>query len=251
VTGDAAEISVLVRTVLRPTLARAVRSIYAQDFAGAVQIVLGVDAMPDPLGMIDQLRAECPARMEFTVFDLGYATSIGRGGLYGARSGGVLPVLLAYAARARRVIFLDDDNWAAPDHLSALAAALDGFDWAYTLRWFAAERTGRTLAVDQWESVGPAKGIFAKKLGGFVDLNCLMFDKLACHYDLPVLAVAPWPDGGGHDRLLFRALCAKHSVGWTGRPTVYYTIRTGDPMHAIRRRLLGAHGIALHEAPPG
>jgi len=229
------DITVMVRTLLRPSLLAAVRSIYRQDFPGRVQVLLGIDAAADPLGLVEILRAECPERMRLDVLDLGYPTSVPRGGLYTAREGGVLATLLAYAAKSRHVLFLDDDNWAAPDHLSTLFAAVQGFDWAFCRRWFVDPQTLSPICVDVWESVGPGHGVFAAKAGGFVDPNCLMFDKLACHFAIPWLAVAMYPDFTGHDRMFFDQLRRRNSVGWSGKATVYYVTSPLDGMDAFRQ----------------
>lgn len=239
------DVAVLIRTILRPALLDAVRSIYRQDFPGRVQIVVGIDAVPDHRRIIRQLQAECPTSIRLDILILPYPTSQSRGGLYSSRSGGILQTMLAYFAHARHCVFLDDDNWAAPDHLRLLRDAVEGFDWAFTLRWFAEERTRRVLCVDEWESVGPGRGAFSEKLGGFVDPNCMIFDKLACHFAIPWTAHAFFPDRSGSDRLFFGALRDHHSVGWTGRPTVYYVIHPGDEMEPYRKAWMAERGVAI------
>ena len=239
------DVAVLIRTVLRPTLAQAVRSVFAQDFAGSVQILVGIDGVPGDRVIVAPLAAECPARMRLDILDLPYSTAARRGGVYSNATGGALPVLLAYAAQARHIVYLDDDNWAAPDHLSRLHAACQGFDWAFTLRWLVDGPSGRILAVDQWESAGPGRGGFAAKAGGFVDPNCMMIDKLACHFALPWFALAMTADGRGADRHLFAALAARHSAGSTGVPTVHYRIQPGDRMNAWRAAYLAGRGVEL------
>jgi hypothetical protein len=237
------DVAVIVCTILRPSLLAAIRSIYAQDFPGRVQILIGVDAAEDRDGLLPRLRAECPPHMLLTVVELGYSTAKVRGGLYMNCHGGTLSAILAYAAHARYITWLDDDNWLAPDHLGALRAAVQGFDWAFTLRWYADGGTGRVLGLDEWESVGPGRGFYAQREGGFVDMNCFMLDKLACHFVIPVLAMAMFTDGTGQDRRLFHVLCNRHSVGWTGRPTVYYAIRADDPIHSRRKAWLASRGV--------
>jgi hypothetical protein len=239
------DVSVLVRTVLRPTLIEAVRSIFAQEFDGKIQILIGIDGVAGDRAPIAQLLAECPSHIRLDVFDLPYSTAVQRGGVYSNRTGGALPVLLAYAAMSRYVVYLDDDNWAAPDHLAALRRAVDGFDWAFTLRWLADGPSGRVLGLDEWESVGPGKGGFARKAGGFVDPNCMIIDKLVCHFVLPWFAVGLGADGRGADRHLFANLTHKHAVGWTGRPTLYYRVRPGDPMNFWRAKYLADRGAVL------
>jgi len=238
------DVAVLIRTMLRPTLAAAVQSIFAQRFGGTVQILIGIDAAQGDRSVIDPLRQQCPSRMRVDVFELPYPTSENRGGVYSNQTGGVLPVLLAYVASARHIVYLDDDNWVAPDHLDALFEAVAGFDWAFTLRWMVDAVDDRLLGVDEWESVGPGKGAFAVKAGGFVDPNCMIIDKLACHFSLPWFALTMLDDGTSSDRNLFRSLANGHSVGWTDKPTVYYRIRPDDSMNGFRAKWLATRGVA-------
>jgi len=44
--------------------------------------------------------------------------------------------MLVYAANSRYVGYLDDDNWIHEGYLARLRAAIEGRDWAYTLRWY-------------------------------------------------------------------------------------------------------------------
>jgi hypothetical protein len=239
------DVAVLIRTLLRPSLPAAVRSVFAQDFPGRIQILIGADAVPGAAPIVAGLRAECPARMRLDVLDMPYATSEQRGGIHSCRAGGSLAVLLAFAANARHIVYLDDDNQAAPDHVRLLRQAVEGFDWAFTLRWLADGPTGTLLYADEWESVGPGKGVFAVRAGGFADPNCMIIDKLACAFCLPGFAFALFPDGTGADRRLFRCLADHHAVGWTGQPTLHYAIRPDDAMSPMRATWLAAKGIAL------
>jgi hypothetical protein len=230
--------AVVIVSILRPTLLRAVRSVFAQDFPGRVQVLVGVDKAAGERSMLDALRAECPVRMTLTVLDLGYSTAAANGGLYPNRFGGALPTILAYAADSPYVCHLDDDNWLAPDHLRRLRAAIAGFDWAFTLRWFVDPATAAPLGIDTWESAGPGRGVFKARFGGFVDTNCFMIDKRRCHMVLPLWSLAIAPEGHGQDRLVLDALMRRHPVGWTGAPTVYYVLDPTDVNHADRLRRL-------------
>src|SRR5215471_16649630 len=94
------DVAVVTQTVLRPTLAQAVRSIYGQDVAGRIQILLGIDARSGDPGQVDLLRAECPSHVALTVVDLGYSTSQRFGSLYPNHYGGALRTILSYAANS-------------------------------------------------------------------------------------------------------------------------------------------------------
>ncbi len=170
------DVAVVIPTVLRPTLARAVQSVYAQRFPGTIQILVGVDTRLGDPAILDSLATAAPANCVLSVFDPGYSTAAGRGGFVPAGTGGALRTVLSYAAQSRLVAYLDDDNWWAPEHLADLTAAVVGYDWAYSLRWYADGESGRPLCVDRWESVGLDAGCYREVYGGFVDPS-LPFDR--------------------------------------------------------------------------
>jgi hypothetical protein len=229
------DVAVVIPTIGRPTLDRAVRSIYTQKFSGTIQVLIGIDARAAPRSL-DSLVAEAPRNCAVTVFDPGYSTSVRHGGIHAARDGGALRTILSYAAHSRRVAYLDDDNWWAADHIASLVQAIAGHDWAYSLRWFVDAQTAEPLAVDRWESVGPDAGVFAARFGGFVDPSCLLIDKVACETALR-LWCHPLPGdaiGMSADRTVFNHLrTQKRGVG-TGRATAYYTLNATDANHPRR-----------------
>ena len=93
-----------------------------------------------------------------------------------AHDGGVLRGVLSYLASRPFVACLDDDNWWRPDHLRLLRGILE----ACSLRWFVHPQSRRSICVDQRETVGPGRGIFQERFGGFVDPSCLMLNKVTC-----------------------------------------------------------------------
>ncbi len=237
--------AVIIPTVLRDTLPRAVRSVFTQDWPGRVQILIGVDIARGDRDILRQLTAECPARMAITIFDPGYSTAQIHGGIYHNAYSGSLRTVLSYAANSRYLAYLDDDNWWAPHHLSDLIQAIEGFDWAFTYRWFVDPGTQEVLCIDDFESIGPARGIYAEKLGGFVDSNCLMIDKTRCHAVLPQWSIPLLADGSGEDRNVFNNLKKQHSTAWTKRPSVYYVINPDSGTQPVRDKILAQRGLKL------
>src|SRR5579859_7330571 len=242
--------AVVVPTVLRPSLARAVASVYAQDLGadrpGArIQLLIGIDHAAGESPLLDRLVAECPPHIGVSVFDPGYSTSARHGGLYPNRFSGALRTILSYAANSRYVAYLDDDNWWAPNHLATLLDAIADVDWAWSSRWFVEAETEETICVDDWESVGPDAGIFVEKFGGFVDPSSLMLDKFAAHDVLPFWSLSPFEDGSGEDRLVFASLKGALSGRPTGQPTSYYTINPADPMQSTRLQQMRERGVIL------
>jgi len=230
------DVAVVMPTLLRPSLLRAVESVYAQNFPGTIHLLIGVDRRDGDARVIDAIRRKCPDRVTVTVLDPGYSTSAWNGGVHPARDGGALRTVLSYLANARLLAYLDDDNWWAADHLSSLARAVEGKAWAYSLRWYVDAETQRPLCVDEWESVGPDRGVYAAKAGGFVDPNCLMIDKLACEPVLRLWSNPMFPESGdGADRNVFRALRSDYDGAATGLATAYYVIHPADPVHPYRQ----------------
>lgn len=236
-----AEAAVVVPTVLRPSLARAIESVYAQELRGRIHLLIGIDTAEGDRRTVDRLVLARPDHVAVTVFDLGYSTSQRHGGLHPAHDGGALRTILSYAANSARIAYLDDDNWWHPEHLVRLLAALDGedADWGFSHRWYVEPETLEVLCLDEWESVGPGRGIYAAKKGGFVDPSTLMIDKTRCESVLRLWGV-PAGDRArmDADRTVFAALSQRKTWAATGHATVYYVIDPADPVHQIRLDLM-------------
>ena len=240
--------AVVIPTLLRPSLLRAIRSVFAQDLAGRVQILVGIDIAEGDRAIIECLRHECPGHMHLTILDPGYSTSIRHGGLYSNRYSGALRTILTYLANSRYVAYLDDDNWLAPDHLSSLLTAIGDVDWAYSWRWFVSPSDSTPLCIDDWESVGPGAGVYLEQFGGFADPSTLMIDKLACHDVAPLWAIGPFQDGGGEDRVVFESLRTRYRGSGTERATCYYQMHERDAMHLQRVQMMRERGVTLPDA---
>jgi predicted SAM-dependent methyltransferase len=239
------DVAVIMQTLLRPTLPQAVRSVFAQDWPGRIQILIGVDKQGDDSEILRQLISECPERMAITVIDLGYSTFALDGGLSGNPFGGELRTILSFAANSDRLCYLDDDNWWAPHHISGLMAVIPGFDWAFSYRWFVDGHDDRVLCVDDFESVGPGQGLYNEQFGGFVDTNCLMLSRSGCRDILPYWSVPMFSNGTGEDRTVFQRLRENHSVAWKREPSVYYRLNAARGVHPEKEAILRERGLEL------
>jgi hypothetical protein len=235
------DVAVIIPTTLRPALAKALRSVFAQSGAGSVQILVGVDIARGSADMLEPLRAECPAGMDLHVIDPGFSTARHNGGYYPTYAGGSLRTVLSYLANSRYLAYLDDDNWWAPTHLSDLLQAIDGVDWAYSYRWYVDPATQQPLCIDRWESVGPGRGYYRRRFNGFVDTNCLLLDKDRCHWMLPAWCIPLTDRGEGEDRIVFEKLQSGHSYRCTEKATAYYVFRAAD--RAVIQRFI-SRGVA-------
>lgn len=225
-----ADVAVVMPTVLRPVIQRAITSIFRQEFPGRIQILIGIDKAMGPLEPLLTLLGQRPSNISAMVLQLPWSTSMRHGGLYNAIDSGALRTILSFMANSRAVAYLDDDNAWLPDHLTLLTQALRDKAWAYAQRMLVDERTDCDLAVDRWDSVGPDRGRFAG-IGGFVDTNCLILDKMLCSSFL-----VRWSDSGlgkpalTADRHLFAAL-RQVPHGMVPKPTVRYYIRPTNILH--------------------
>lgn len=240
------DVAVVIPTVMRPSLERAVRSVFKQDCGGRVQILIGIDVPADRSAIADRIDGACPAHMSVTWVDPGYSTSQAHGGVHPNAFGGSLRTVLSHLAEADRLAYLDDDNWWAPHHLSDLLGAIDGHGWAFSLRWFVDPSTGETLTVDDFESVGPDRGVYARRDIGFVDTSSLMLDRRACQDVLHEWAIPMFPNGTGEDRRVLHALRRVGTPGETGRPSVYYTLNPDAGTHPHRDAAFAARGLSPH-----
>lgn len=223
-----AEVAVVMPTVLRSSIAEALESVYAQDFKGRVQLMVGVDVAQHPAGPLMHVLGRRPAHVSAMVLALPYSTSTRHGGVHSPEDGGSLRAVLSLAANARYVAYLDDDNTWLPAHLRLLHEAIGEASWAFTQRMIVDKDTDEDLVPDIWDSAGPGRG---RLKGGFVDTNCLFVDKAKLAH-----AFAAWAqtldDGRSFsaDRRFFQAIAAAPHVA-VPTPTVRYRI----PSHHILR----------------
>jgi hypothetical protein len=240
------DVAVVMPTVGRPTLRDAVQSVYDQAFPGRIQLLIGVDAPLASFELHEKLFAAAPSNISVCFYYPGYSTSVRHGGLHPARDGGVLRAVLTYMANARYVSYLDDDNWWNPIHLQSLLESVKGKEWAYANRWFVQQDTRKVMCADEWESVGPQRGIFADRFGGWVDPNCLIFDKLACEPAIRWWTV-PLPGdvkAMSADRHVYDYMQKRGNPGVTGLITTYYALQADDRMHALRLQWIEKRGMS-------
>ena len=149
------DVAVVMFTKRTGALASAVRSVFAQDFDGRVQVLVATDGPQADRAALADLRREVPDRMALSIVDLGYSTARSRGGLYAPEAGGALRTALTLLANARHVAYLSEVNVFSPNHLSSLKQAIGDRAWAWTQRLFADARNGAVICRDDWESAGP------------------------------------------------------------------------------------------------
>ena len=236
--------AVVIPTVLRPSLLRAVRSVYGQDLKQRIQLLIGIDQRVSAEECLDTILRECPDHVALTILDLGHSTSVRHGGIYPNRYGGAIRTILSYAANSAYVAYLDDDDWWGHQHLSALLAAVVGKDWAFSHRWLVDPETGWPICRDEWDSLGPGRGIARERFGGFVSTSNLLLKKDACHFIFPAWSLSPFTDGSGEDILVFQKLMQQqHSWAASAEHSCFYELRREVQADAHHAREFAARGI--------
>lgn len=235
------DVSVVIPTIGHKQLKQAVNSIFKQDFKGRVQILVFIDKMLGSPSVLDNLPQDMPDSMALLIMDPHYSTSQRHGGLFAAHDGGAGRTILSFLANAPYVAYLDDDNRWEPYHLSSLRHAIQHKHYAFSLRTFIHPNGYTPIAIDRWESLGPKKGMYAKKFNGFIDPNCLMLDLQSCLNILPSWTTPLKGDVEkmSADRVVFYALSKSAQGNATGRASVRYVLCPSDPMHRTRTMYLG------------
>lgn len=237
------DFAVVMPSTLRPSIGEALLSVFGQDFPGRVQTLIGIDHPQAPPALLDEICAHRPPHHAVFCLFPGYSTSARHGGLHATWDGGALRTILSYLANSRHVAYLDDDNWWSPRHLASMGAALERAEWAYANRWFVHPSSRRPICADEWESVGPGRGVFRS---GWVDPNCLALDKIACEavlrwWSIPLRNSAKAMDA---DRNLFRLLRTYFRGQGTNEATVFYVVDENDSQHSHRLKCIGAERYA-------
>jgi hypothetical protein len=235
------DVAVVMPSIGRPELTRALSSIFEQTL-NRIQVMVGIDKPQGDLTFVEEFLQGCPSNVTVNLIYPGYSTSVRHGGLTLAKDGGALRAVLTQMANSNYVAYLDDDNWWGRTHLSDLLGVIKDKAWAFSLRYFVHPASKKTICVDEWESVGPAKGLFADSFGGFVDPNCLMIDKEKCRqciswWNVPL---AGDPKGMSADRNVFHCLNKHSPPGATGKASAFYVLDPNDGLHALRVKLIGS-----------
>ena len=241
------DVAVIVTTCCRPSLVRAIESIFHQDHKKLIHILIGVDK--ELFGNFSEIYQDFekrrPDNILLTVINPGYSTSSRHNGIHSCIFGGSLKTALTFLASSRYVTYLDDDDWYESSHLRLLRSAIEGNSWAFSLCNYADSDRGVILGPDEIESVGPGQGIYNDNFGGFVRPSALMMDKLRLASIMHLWSESAFPNREGEDRLIFNALLPFNDFGQTGIPTVNYSLDPNDPLHPTRLNFLISKGINI------
>jgi glycosyltransferase involved in cell wall biosynthesis len=238
-----ADVSIVIISIGRKSLTRAVMSIFSQKYDGNIQILIGLDG--DFYGNAESIKEfiikACPGNMYITWIDVGYSTSKRHGGVHHCFFGGSLRTSLSFLAQSKYVMYLDDDDWLSENHCTEIMAVIEDNFWAFALCFYADGNLEKEICEDLLESVGINRGLYKDDFGGFVRPSGLLINKLKLASILHLWADALSPSGDGEDRLMFNQL-RNLAHGFTGRASVYYAIDPKDSMHAKRIEFINKQG---------
>jgi len=244
--------AVVIPTIVRPSLKRAVRSVFNQDADGKIQVLIGVDKCLGAPAILEELLAEAPDNVCVTIVDPGYSTSERHNGVHLASDGGAIRTVMSFLAHSRYVAYLDDDNYWAADHISSLLEAIDGAEWSCSLRWLVDEDTEELLTVDKWHSVGVAPTTLTREPDGFADPNTIMVDKLACASLLHLWSSKYFPGTklSGSDRHFSNSLLRYRRHRPTGKATSFYMLRSDSILWTYIQKEQSARAQATNPPHP-
>ena len=237
------DVSVVISTIARKNLLRAVRSIFCQNYSGRIQILIGVDFdIGGANSLCKQLMEECPNNISITWLDLGYSTSIRHGGVHTSYYGGSLRTALSFLANSEYILYLDDDDWLLEGHIKSMMNIIDDNCWAFSYSYYADGDTSTPLHIDEIESVGVNVGVYQKNFGGFVRPSGLLLNKMKTMHLLHLWSIALTEDGDGEDRNIFNYLKSM-AHACSKRATVCVSIDPQDGNHALRSNFLKSKGV--------
>lgn len=237
--------AVIITTIGRKNLLRAVRSVFAQKFSGSIQILIGfdIDLLGNKKNLMSTLESECPPNIKITWIDVGYSTSARHGGVHTSFYGGSLRTSMSFLANSDYIIYLDDDDWLLDQHVATMLSTIGTNAWAFSYSYYADGNTSTPLCVDEIESVGVNCGLYAESFGGFVRPSGLTLRKTSTMHILHLWSTAMTIDGDGEDRLVFDQLRKlPHAI--IKIPTICASIDPLDGNHQIRKKFMQSRGIS-------
>jgi hypothetical protein len=208
-------VSVITPTIGSQHLSSAIESVQKQTYPFVNHLIV-VDGVHNLAAVQEHIPKGTTKQITLCTLPV----NVGADGYCGHRVYGAFP----YLVDSEYVVFLDEDNFFAPDHLSTCMEFItqNGLSWVYALRRLV-DSVGGFIANDDCESLGRWP-VWHNKDGHLVDANCYVLRK-----DIAVQLSAIWfrrfRDGVNPDFLLCKELLRRFPrCDTTGRYTVNYRI---------------------------
>jgi hypothetical protein len=201
---------VLIPTTGAPTLRRAVESVAAQTVETHCYVVCdGEQHRERTVQALAGLDVD-PARLALCVLP----RNVGAGGFYGHR----VYAAFSHLVDEDHVLFLDQDNFLAPDHVASCVdlIAARRLQWCYTLR-NVCDEAGEFVCRDDCESLG--------KWPGFTNAHLIDTNSYCLRREVLLQAAHVWHGKWGQDRVFAQVMMQNFpAFDCTGRYTVQYRL---------------------------
>jgi len=201
---------VIIPTTGAPTLRRAVESVAAQTLPATCYVVCDGE---EHRGRVDSALAGAqvdPARLAVCVLP----RNVGSGGFYGHR----IYAAFAHLVNEDHVLFLDQDNFLAPEHVAQCVdlIAARRLQWCYSLRNIRAP-DGEFICRDDCESLG--------KWPAFTNTHLIDTNSYCIRREVLLQAAHAWHGKWGQDRVFAQVMMQNFKAfDCTGRYTVQYCL---------------------------
>jgi len=177
-------VTVVTATTGRPELLKCIESVTLQDHPNVHHLVI-VDGPAYGAKANDVLHEAASLGYHPDVITLPY--SVGSNRYNGHR----MYAAATYLAEGDHIMYLDDDNWIDPNHISSLYALMTDISvvrpqYAFSLRKIVNEE-GEFVCNDDCESLGPHYGTCLAIDDHLIDVNCYFFQR-----DLAVQMTPIW-----------------------------------------------------------
>jgi glycosyltransferase involved in cell wall biosynthesis len=231
---------VITPTIGSPELLQAINSVQQQTY-GAVHHLLVVDGQQYSEKVSQVLDNVADRHRPISRCDLPFNT--GGGGWYGHR---IMAGFSHLTADFDYVLFLDQDNWFAPDHVESLVTLIQErqFHWAHSLRqiW---SKDGQYVCDDRCESLGRRPVYWTQSLR-------LIDSSSYCFTNAFIREVGHhWEYGWGADRVFYEYLWKRYqheNYGCTDKHTLCY--RLGGSKDSVQAWMFLEGNKPEHERHP-
>lgn len=159
---------VITPTIGAPELSDCIKSVIAQDYPSVEHLIVADGPMYE--NTVKTILEDANGNDTIKLLTLPYNT--GEGGWYGGR----LMAGMSFMVNHDYIMFLDQDNMIAPNHVSSLVSVIESgeYDWAYSLRKIYS-KTGKFLCEDDCESLGLWPIMGDENNGYLVDTSAYFF----------------------------------------------------------------------------
>jgi len=229
--------TIVITTIGDPSLAQAIETALSQDHPGTKVWVVINGKEYEHLVLPILARYETPRLSHLTIPE-----NIGYEMLFGCR----ILAASCYLVDTDYILFLNNDDWMDPHHVSSLISAIEthGWDWGYPLRKIL-DKDGEYLFNDDCESLGKWPAFNGEKVF-HIDLSCFCIRTTIAPSVAHSLYYRQY-----HDRTLLACLMENYPrFGTSGLYTLNYRLG-GNPASVKREFFETGNQIMANHYPSG